>query len=116
MSMAQCYPAYAGEHKIRVVTIKTRLHVSWMYFIYNQFIFKIINFRCFVLNLAVSCGRGLDAPGNGSIVSIPEKEFLIYEDEIRFACDRGFRLVGNNVSVCTETGEWSSQTPTCESK
>ena len=59
------------------------------------------------------CREVLEAPGNGSIISIPEAENFFYEDVISFACDRGFRIERSNRSVCTATGEWSNPTPTC---
>ena len=58
----------------------------------------------------------MQAPGNGSIARIPNKEMLEYEDEIEFECDRGFRMEGEGVSICTATGEWSTPPPTCHSK
>lgn len=73
-------------------------------------------YKLYYRTYPVQCGAGLEAPGNGSITSIPDKEFLVYRDEIHFACNRGFRLVGSSVSTCTASGEWSTPTPTCQIK
>jgi len=64
----------------------------------------------------VRCNKVPEAPGNGSIVSIPEKNVLVYEDEIVFSCDTGFRMEGSPTSVCTASGEWSFPAPICNSK
>ena len=66
--------------------------------------------------LGVRCREVLEAPEDGRIVSIPEREELHNENEIVFACDKGFRMKGSARSVCTETGEWSTPAPTCHSK
>ena len=58
----------------------------------------------------------LEAPEDGSIVGIPEREDLHYQDVIVFACDRGYRMEGSARSQCTATGEWSTLVPTCHSK
>ncbi|XP_053386927.1 uncharacterized protein LOC123542089 isoform X2 [Mercenaria mercenaria] len=54
------------------------------------------------------CGS-LSAPTNGTMDSQGTK----YNDEIKFSCNEGFLLVGEENSICGETGEWSNDTPEC---
>ncbi|KAM4691163.1 beta-2-glycoprotein 1 [Rhinophrynus dorsalis] len=37
-----------------------------------------------------------------------------FESSVVFSCHEGFVLRGANVSICTDSGKWSEQIPTCE--
>uniref|UniRef100_A0A8C5QR88 E-selectin n=1 Tax=Leptobrachium leishanense TaxID=445787 RepID=A0A8C5QR88_9ANUR len=68
-----------------------------------------------------------DAPTCQALVcqmpSIPEQGSLECEDEFiglrdiskcTFSCDEGFHLIGSESILCTSTGSWSSDAPTCQ--
>lgn len=67
--------------------------------------------KTFFVALAVDCGS-LDNPVNG---------FVQFQDTTlgspaQYTCQRGYRLVGTDVRVCTETGVWSDTAPICVGK
>ncbi|XP_013383226.1 sushi, von Willebrand factor type A, EGF and pentraxin domain-containing protein 1 [Lingula anatina] len=55
-----------------------------------------------------SCG-GLSPLKNGRVVG----RGSLYLDRVRFFCDSGHILVGNESAICLETGQWSSKVPVC---
>lgn len=40
----------------------------------------------------------------------------VYEDWVRFGCERGYELVGEDRLLCNESGTWSAAVPTCQRK
>ncbi|KAJ8277984.1 hypothetical protein GJAV_G00082450 [Gymnothorax javanicus] len=59
---------------------------------------------------AVKCPL-LDEPTGGSILCSSDE--MIYGDTCSFSCNEGFILTGAESVRCSETGEWSDQTPVC---
>ncbi|KAG8455052.1 hypothetical protein GDO86_001318 [Hymenochirus boettgeri] len=57
----------------------------------------------------VKCSGAKEIP-NGSFVS----QSLHYGQTISYTCKRGFRLEGQSVLTCLETGEWNSEPPFCK--
>ncbi|XP_076799587.1 uncharacterized protein LOC143444282 [Clavelina lepadiformis] len=56
----------------------------------------------------------LQAPGNGAITSRRKDNYYV-NDEVYFACNRGYRLNSvNNFIKCGRNGEWSDDVPTCD--
>ncbi|XP_053387247.1 uncharacterized protein LOC123541978 [Mercenaria mercenaria] len=53
------------------------------------------------------------APTNGDV---DDTQGTKYNAEIRFICDKGFLLVGEEYSVCGANGEWSNDAPACVAK
>lgn len=49
-------------------------------------------------------------------VALTAKTTFHFEDEIYFACDLGFVLSSDASIVCTKTGVWSADPPTCNSE
>ena len=37
-----------------------------------------------------------------------------FDNRVRYACNRGYQLVGNETRYCTEFGEWEGLAPHCE--
>ena len=37
----------------------------------------------------------------------------IYNSEVTFGCNEGFLLLGQDRTVCTQSGDWSNEAPTC---
>ncbi|XP_052241381.1 uncharacterized protein LOC127851584 [Dreissena polymorpha] len=57
------------------------------------------------------CGN-VTLPFNGSIVTSPM--LTTFNAKLRFKCNDGFLLTGNDVMWCAETGAWNSSVPTCK--
>ena len=38
-----------------------------------------------------------------------------FQSECRFSCETGYSLVGEAVSICTRSGQWSDDIPVCQS-
>ena len=51
-------------------------------------------------------------PSNGNI-SVTEG---VYQDTVTYACNDGFRLIGDPMRTCQSDGEWSGSPPTCQRK
>ncbi|XP_053386930.1 uncharacterized protein LOC123542087 [Mercenaria mercenaria] len=58
------------------------------------------------------CGS-LTAPLHGTMADLQGTK---YHAEIRFSCNEDFLLLGEESTVCEETGEWSNETPACVAK
>ncbi|CAL1545259.1 unnamed protein product [Lymnaea stagnalis] len=56
----------------------------------------------------VNCTEPVPKP-NGSVVYTT----LTYQSVALFTCDPGFRLEGRTTLSCTETGQWSDESPPC---
>lgn len=70
----------------------------------------------FRLNYNVStirCLQAITAPTNGTIVSDMSKGFHEFSDFIRFSCDRGFDLTGEENITCLSDGTWDNPPPIC---
>lgn len=39
-----------------------------------------------------------------------------YGDRIRYVCSAGYRLMGDDESICKADGSWSSSVPYCQGK
>ncbi|XP_066515191.1 beta-2-glycoprotein 1-like [Hoplias malabaricus] len=52
----------------------------------------------------------LDPPENGKV----HFNNIVYQSIIRFSCDEGFVLHGNESSECLHTGQWSNPPPECK--
>ena len=54
----------------------------------------------------------IQPPLNGEIINltIPYK----YNENIRFRCNEGYKLIGSNTLKCLANGEWLGHMPTCE--
>ncbi|XP_066271291.1 sushi, von Willebrand factor type A, EGF and pentraxin domain-containing protein 1-like [Branchiostoma lanceolatum] len=53
----------------------------------------------------------LEAPEDGTLSPIGANT---YQDEVRFTCNQGFRLVGDTTVTCQAVGTWSRPVPTCQ--
>ncbi|XP_051891028.1 sushi, von Willebrand factor type A, EGF and pentraxin domain-containing protein 1-like [Pristis pectinata] len=62
---------------------------------------------------AVTCA-GLPPVSNGVAPSRPYGEHWEYGMVARYSCDKNYSLIGADRLVCTETGEWSNNPPTCK--
>ncbi|XP_053395851.1 sushi, von Willebrand factor type A, EGF and pentraxin domain-containing protein 1-like [Mercenaria mercenaria] len=57
----------------------------------------------------LNCG----VPPHGDHV-IVDGDSYTYQSKVTYSCENGYKLLGESVSVCTETGDWSVQSPQCE--
>eukprot|EP00794_Sanderia_malayensis_P003344 gene3344-3833_t len=46
----------------------------------------------------------------------PRKSFHVEKQQVRFSCQKGFRLIGASVLECTQFGNWSEPLPRCVAK
>ncbi|XP_078276395.1 zona pellucida sperm-binding protein 3 receptor-like isoform X2 [Rhinoraja longicauda] len=61
---------------------------------------------------AVTCDE-LPPIMNGVALSPPNRENWKYGMVTRYSCAENYSLIGANELVCTETGEWNNEPPTC---
>lgn len=57
----------------------------------------------------VDCGV-LNAPVNGQI----SLTGTTVGNQALYKCDRGFVLIGNDLRICQNNGEWSGVAPVCQ--
>ena len=62
--------------------------------------------------VAVDCGAPDPADPNGSV----EVSSTTFGGRALYSCNPGFTIVGNAVSFCLATGQWSSEAPECRRK
>ena len=65
----------------------------------------------FLADGVVDCGR-LDNPENGFVVFTT----TTVGSPAQYSCKLGYLLLGEDIRVCTETGEWSDEEPECVRK
>ncbi|CAL4186175.1 unnamed protein product [Meganyctiphanes norvegica] len=61
--------------------------------------------------LRKSCGVP-QQPKDGIVIGVGR----MFDDQIEYACDKGYELVGNANVLCLETGYWSGTIPQCQRK
>ena len=60
----------------------------------------------------IRCSSDLATPDHGAATFISNKLF----DVITYSCNPGYQLIGDISSICLPSGNWSTATPSCESK
>ncbi|XP_039251192.2 mannan-binding lectin serine protease 2-like [Styela clava] len=61
----------------------------------------------------VQCKKILIAPQNGMIISQSASRYE-FEDVVKFACVKGFRIIGEKSITCLNNGKWSATEPVCQ--
>jgi len=56
------------------------------------------------------CHLNLTAPGNGTV----SPTHGVTETRAVYTCSQGYTLMGSNMSICLNTGNWSNGAPTCK--
>ncbi|KAH3747325.1 hypothetical protein DPMN_181750 [Dreissena polymorpha] len=58
--------------------------------------------------------NNVTTPTNGIILTSPV--FTTYNSSLRFQCESGYQLIGNDILWCDAAGNWNSSVPTCNRK
>ncbi|XP_076806164.1 mannan-binding lectin serine protease 2-like [Clavelina lepadiformis] len=64
----------------------------------------------------IKCLETRTAPLNGFITNEKLSGIYEFEDEIRFSCNPGYKLVGESIITCQNNGVWNHDNPVCEIK
>lgn len=59
----------------------------------------------------IRCKKELETPLNGQNISMKGNQF---NDTASFSCAYGYELIGDEVMLCGEDGEWIGEIPTCK--
>lgn len=70
----------------------------------NQYLFEL-------LTTGITCPK-IDAPEYGVI----EVDDLVYGSRVKYSCNHGYELYGDNFRTCGYNGKWSGKEPTCKRK
>ncbi|XP_053106932.1 P-selectin isoform X5 [Hemicordylus capensis] len=62
---------------------------------------------------AVQC-QSLGVPAHGNFTCVHLHGEFQYQSSCTFLCQKGFRLIGEAVTQCTASREWTSPTPVCQ--
>ena len=77
---------------------------------------NVILIVCFLLCMAaVLCPEPESTP-NGKYRYVTQATTPVVGSQLEYTCQSAYTLVGERVLTCLNTGEWSSNTPTCAGK
>ena len=67
------------------------------------------NYWSLIIISGIDCGE-IDPPTNGYIMGVG----TLYEDVIRYNCEKGFAPIGPTEAICEASGSWSNKPPKCQ--
>ena len=101
---------------VPVLTLKTKKMTVCVQLELPEIIVNMVSFRILKLIvsyhdcclIAIDCGC-LENPKDGTV----ELTGTTYNSEAVYSCNTGYRMIGNRMRTCSESGVWSGALPMC---